>query len=339
MASSSANGGDSEDGRSSVAGRLAGATGLERAVAGAVEETIVRTVESEAVIRALERIIEEGRLQTAIERSLDDERLEETIKRALDSEVADRVWMEILASDKAQLLVERVANAPEVRSAITQQGFGLISDIGRQVSRITEALDDVVERVAHAIFRRGDHEAETNEVGLITRLAAFAIDAALLVGFLTIVAGLFSSIVPALFGDGTDGVSPLAFVLLVSAGLLFAGGVFVMFWTLIGQTPGMRFLGIRLQVNGQNEIPFNRALRRAWAVPLAVIPFFLGFLAILVSPHRLGWHDHIAGTEVIYDEASAPWSLAPREWVHSKSGEDPPDHEDDRSESTAPSGR
>lgn len=306
-----------------MAGRLAGATGLERAVAGAVEETIVRTVESEAVIRALERIIEEGRLQTAIERSLDDERLEETIKRALDSEVSDRVWAEILASDKAQLLVERVANAPEVRAAITQQGFGLISDIGRQVSRITEKLDDVVERVAHAIFRRGDHEAETNQAGLVTRLAAFAIDAGLLIGFLSIVSGLLSSIVPALFGDGTDGVSPLAFVLLLSAGLLFAGGVFVNFWTLIGQTPGMRFLGIRLQFNGQNEIPFNRALRRAFAIPLSVIPFMLGFLAILISPRRLGWHDHIAGTEVIYDEASAPWSLAPREWVHPASGADP----------------
>ena len=24
----------------------------------------------------------------------------------------------------------------------------------------------------------------------------------------------------------------------------------------------------------------------------------------------------MAGTEVIYDESSAPWSLAPREWVH-----------------------
>ena len=320
MANDGANGGSERS--ASVASRLAGATGLERAVAGAVEEAIVRTVESDAVLNALERIIEDGRLQDAIERSVDDEQLEVLIKRALESEIADRVWEEILSSDKAQMLVERVANAPEVRAAITQQGFGLITDIGRQVSRITEALDDVLERVAHKVFRRGDHEAETNQAGLATRAVAFAIDAALLFGFLSLISGLFSSIIPTFFGNGSDGLAPGVVIALVVAGLLFGGGVFVTFWTLIGQTPGMRFLGIRLQVDGQNEISFRRALRRALMVPVEVLFLGLGFLAILISPRRLAWHDHAAGTEVIYDEASAPWSLAPREWVHHDSGAD-----------------
>ena len=231
MAADASNGGDSQAGRSSVAGRLAEATGLERAIAGVVEETIVRTVESDAVIKALERIIEDGRLQVAVERSIDQAQLEDAIKRALDSEIADRVWADILASDKAQMLVERVAEAPEVRAAIAQQGFGLITDIGRQVSKITEALDDVAERLAHALFRHGDHEAETNEAGLVTRLAAFAIDAGLLIGFLSIVSGLFSSIIPTIFGGGgEDGVSTGVLIAILAAGVLFAGGVFVTFW-------------------------------------------------------------------------------------------------------------
>jgi len=321
MASGGANG-DSSGSRSSVAGRLAGATGLERAVAGVVEETIVRTVESEAVIRALERIIEDGRLQAAVERSISQEQLEEAITKALDSELADRVWEEILASDKAQLLVERVANAPEVRAAITAQGFGLISDIGRQVSKLTEALDDVAERLAHTLFRRGDHEAETNEAGLVTRIAAAAIDLGLLSIFFSLTSAVLSAIVPTVFGESSDGISPALFITLVSVGVVFAGSLFVSFWTLIGQTPGMRFLGIRLQYEGQNEIPFKVANRRIFAIPLSVIPLGLGFLAILVNPERRGWHDRMAGTEVIYDEASAPWSLAPREWVHPESGAD-----------------
>ena len=320
MAEGATSGSVERSGSSSVASRLAGATGLERAVAGVVEETIVRTVESEAVLRALERIIEDGRLQAAVERSIDDEQLERLITKALESEIADRVWEDILASDKAQMLVERVANAPEVRAAITQQGFGLITDIGRQVSRITESLDDVLERVAHKLHGRGDHEAETNQAGLATRGVAFAIDVGLLVGFLSIVSGLFSSIIPTVFGDGADGLPAWAVVTLTVAGLLFAGGVFVTFWTLIGQTPGMRFLGIRLQVDGQNEVGFKRALGRALVVPFEVATLGLGLLAILFSPRRLAWHDHAAGTEVIYDEASAPWSLAPREWVHPASG-------------------
>jgi len=332
MVTNGANGADpaAEDTpRFSVASRLAGATGLERAVAGVVEETIVRTVESEAVIRALERIIEDGRLQTAIERSIDEEQLEEAIKRGLDSEIADRVCEDILASDKAQLLVERVANAPEVWAAITQQGFGLITDIGRQVSRITETLDDVAERLAHKLTRQGDHEAETNQAGLVTRLAAFAIDAGLLTIFFSISSGLLSTIIPTVFGDRAEGLPTWAALSLITAGTVFAGSVFVTFWALIGQTPGMRFLGIRLQYAGSNEIPFNRALRRIFAIPLALIPLGLGFLAILVSARRRGWHDLAAGTEVIYDEASAPWSLAPRDWVHHTSGADEEETDDD----------
>lgn len=307
---------------SSVASRLAAGTGLERAVAGVVEETIVRTVESDAVIQAIERIVEDGRLQAAIERSIDPAMVEDAVRRAISSEVSDRVWEDILASDKAQMLVERVAEAPEVRAAIAQQGFGLITDIGRQVSKITEALDDGLERAAHAIVRRGDHEAETNQAGLATRATAFAIDAALLFGFLSLVSALFSSIIPTVFGDRADGLSPLAIVLVALAGFTFGAAVFVTFWTLIGQTPGMRFLGIRLQYHGENEIPFRIALVRVLAIPLSVIPFGLGFLAILISPQRRGWHDHIAGTEVVYDEASAPWSLKPREWVRADSGGD-----------------
>lgn len=290
-------------------------------IASVVEETIVRTVESDAVIQAIERIVEDGRLQAAIERAIDSEQIEEAVRRAIESEVSDRIWEDILASDKAQMLVERVAEAPEVRAALAQQGFGLITDIGRQVSKITEVLDDVVERFAHALFRRGDHEAETNQAGLVTRAAAFAIDAALLAGFLSIVSGLSASIIPTVFGDGSGGLPSWALAALITTGFLFAGGVFVAFWTLIGQTPGMRFLGIRLQLNGSNEIGFRHSSRRALAIPLSLLPFALGFLAILISPRRRGWHDVIAGTEVIYDEASAPWSLAPREWVHEASVE------------------
>lgn len=299
--------------RASMAARLAGATGLERAVAGAVEEAIVRTVESDAVIQAIERIVEDGRLQQAIQRSIDPEMIEDAVRKAIESEVSDRVWIEILASDKAQMLVERVAEAPEVRAAIAQQGFGLVSDIGRQVNRITEALDDVLERIVHRIFRLGSAEQETNQAGLVTRGVAFAIDVALYLGFISIVSGLLSSVFTALRG-GEDGVSHVAIAGLTTVGLLLGGTTFVILWTLVGQTPGMRFLGIRLQHDGSDEIGFKRSLLRALSFPLALLPAGLGFLWILVSPRRHSWLDSIAHTEVIYDEASAPWSTKTREW-------------------------
>lgn len=298
---------------------MAGAAGVNQALDSAVEEAIVGAMESPAVERALIRLAEEGKLQEALERAVAEADVEDTIRRALESDVSDRVWEQILASDKAQMLVERIAEAPEVRAAIAQQGFGLVADIGRQVSRLTEALDDVAERVAHAIFRRGDHEAETNQAGLVTRLVAFAIDTALISGLLSLGAAIFASVIPFAFGD-VDGLSTLAVILLGIAAFTTAGGIFVTFWSLVGQTPGMRFLGIRLVVaeTSSSEIGLRRSIERWLMMPLALLPLGMGFFAILISPRRRGWPDLVGGTEVIYDETSAPWSTAPREWARGK---------------------
>ena len=114
--------------------RLAGATGVDKAVEDAVEEAIVRAMRSPAVERAIARGMDEGTIQRAIEaaveRALASDEVADPVIKALDTEVADRVWAEILASPKAQMLVERIAEAPEVRAAITEQGVGLVTDLG-----------------------------------------------------------------------------------------------------------------------------------------------------------------------------------------------------------------
>jgi uncharacterized RDD family membrane protein YckC len=241
----------------------------------------------------------------------------DAIVRALDTEVADRVWREILAGPKAQMLVERIAEAPEVRAAITQQGMGLVTDVGRRLTVITEALDDALERLAHRLVRRPGHEAETNQVGLVTRAVAGAIDLALISLALSIGSGLIASIVPAATG-GSDGLSTWGLVIFGAVEFLIGGAVFVAFWSLVGQTPGMRLLSIRLDVAGSREVGLRRAVRRLLGVWLALLPAGLGFLAILLSPERRGWHDRIAGTMVVYDEAdlTAPWS----ELTHARRG-------------------
>ena len=52
------------------------------------------------------------------------------------------------------MLVERIAEAPEVRVALASQGVGLISDLGRQISRAASAVDDFLERTLRRLFRR-----------------------------------------------------------------------------------------------------------------------------------------------------------------------------------------
>lgn len=293
--------------------RLAGATGLDRAVEDVAEEAIVRALRSPAVERAVQRLIEEHALDDAVGRALSSDQVAEAIVRALDSEVADHVWEELLASDKAQMLVERIAAAPEVRAALAQQGVGMLTDIGRRLTVVTEALDDAAERVVHGLLRRDGHEDETNQVGLVTRTLAAGIDLGLLAGAFSIVSGLLASIIPFAFGDGDR--LPLGVILaLVVLTTGSAGAVFVAFWALVGQTPGMRFLSIRLAVDGSPEVSLRCAIRRLLAIPLALAPAGLGFLAVLLSPTRQGWHDRIAGTEVVYDEraTAAPWSTMGR---------------------------
>ena len=251
----------------------------------------------------------ENAIGRALEEALTSDEVVEAITDALDSEVADRVWEEILASPKAQMLVERVAEAPEVRAAIAQQGVGLITDIGHRLTAITERLDDAAEELVHHLFRRPGHEAETNQVGLATRAVAGAIDLALLGALFSITSGLLASIIPAISGDG-DGLSVWGVLTFGVIGFVVGGGIFVAFWALVGQTPGMRFLSIHLDAGGSREIGVKRALRRVLAIPLSLLPLGLGFFAILLHPQRQGWHDRIAGTMVLYDEeaALAPWS-------------------------------
>jgi uncharacterized RDD family membrane protein YckC len=294
--------------------RLAGATGVDKAVEDAAEEAIVRALRSPAVERAIVRVIvEQNAVQSALEQALTSKEVEEAIVKALDTDVADRVWAEILASPKAQMLVERIAEAPEVRAAITQQGFGLITDIGRRLTSITEALDDAAEKLLFGLLRRPGHEAETNEVGLVTRAVAAAIDVALISLALSIGSGVLASIIPAVTG-GSDGLSPLGVLALGTVGVAIGSFLFVTFWALVGQTPGMRLLSIHLDADGTSELGLRRALKRLLGVGLALLPAGLGFFAILVSPQRRGWHDRLAGTVVVYDQSAilAPWSRLER---------------------------
>jgi uncharacterized RDD family membrane protein YckC len=294
--------------------RLAEATGVDKAIEEATEEAIVRALRSPAVERAIVRVlVEENAIERAFEQALTSEELTRAIMNALDSDVADRVWEEILASPKAQMLVERIAEAPELRAAIAEQGVGLITDVGRRLTVITEALDDAAEELVHRMFRRPGHEAETNQVGLVTRALASVIDLALLSVLFSVASGLLASIIPAVSGEG-DGLSIWGVLTWGVVGFFVGGAIFVAFWALVGQTPGMRLLSIHLDADGVSEIGLRRALRRIVAVPVSLLPLGLGFFAILLSPQRRGWHDRFAGTTVLYDEEIklAPWSQLKR---------------------------
>jgi uncharacterized RDD family membrane protein YckC len=285
------------------------AVGIDRAVEAAAEEAMVAAVESEAVERALVRVLQGPVVEDAVHGALESETLKRALVDALDSEMVDEVWRRLLASDEAQKLVERIAEAPELRAAISAQSVGLIADVGHTFGRTTRRLDAGAERLARRVLLREPRAEPTGRAGVVTRALALGLDALIVnLAFsgLAAVAALISS---AFTGNG-GGVS--GFVLALGTVAWFALGscYLVTFWSLAGQTPGMRFFGVRLGVDGEG-LPLRRSLKRLAGLILAAIPFGLGFIGILLDERRRGWQDRMAGVDVLYERnerTPAPWS-------------------------------
>jgi uncharacterized RDD family membrane protein YckC len=288
---------------------VAEATGVDRAVQSAAEEAMVAAVESEAVERALVRVLQGPLVEDAVHGALESETLKRALIDALDSEMVDEVWRRLLASEEAQRLVERIAEAPELRAAISAQSVGFIEDIGHTIGNTTRRLDGGVERVARRATFRKRREQPTERAGALTRGLAFGLDA-LIVNLAFSGLAAIAALIATFFTGNDHGVSGLVLALGSAAWLTLGGFYLVVFWALAGQTPGMRFFGIRLGVDGRG-LPLRASLRRLVGLWLAIAPFGIGLLGILFDERRRGWQDRLAGVDVLYVErepAAAPWS-------------------------------
>ena len=223
------------------------ATGVDRAVEVAAEEAIVAAVESEAVERAMARVLQGPIVEEAVQGALESEAVKKALLEAMDSDLVDEVWRRLLASEEAQQLVERIAEAPEVRAAISAQGAGLLEDIGRTIGKLTRRLDDSFERVVRRVFFRRRRAVASDHAGAVSRALAFVIDGVFVnLGFTAIVA--IVTLVDNAFGGSGGGASNFAIAIGSTAWLALGSLYLVGFWSLAGQTPGMRFVGIRLNV-------------------------------------------------------------------------------------------
>jgi len=306
--------GDSKD--RSIAGRIfstgsrgaqrfAGASGLDEAIEAAVEEAIVRSLESEATENAIARVINGPLIEQAVAEAMASESVEKAIIEALDSQMVERVWDHVLDGPHTQRLIERIAESPEVRSAIAAQGIGLIGDLGYQVSKVTRILDFIGERVARRVLFRPRRAQATSRVGFFTRALALGIDAVIVNFALVLLGAAIGSIGNAL-GIPTSDSSPSLFAVGAALWFLFSSLYLYVFWSLSGQTPGMRFLDIRIEREGRHRIGSRAARRRLVGFWLSAAIFGLGFIGVLIRIDRRGFHDRIGDTVVYFIDPTNP---------------------------------
>ena len=128
------------------------------------------------------------------------------------TETTKRVWDKVLESEEAQKLVERVADAPEVRAAITSQGIGLLEDMRRGVRSAARRVDTVLENGRARVLRRPQRERRPIYAGSFSRLLALAIDAGVVYGSLLLISAAIAALI-SVFSKGDHHAGTVVFAI------------------------------------------------------------------------------------------------------------------------------
>jgi uncharacterized RDD family membrane protein YckC len=154
--------------------------------------------------------------------------------------------------------------------------------------------------------------------GFASRLLAMLVDTIILIltyvtltWFISVairilpIARVFGFSLQALLGQDESG-QLVSTNTVIAVFLLSTTVYYVFLWTLTGQTLGMILLGLRVVTIEGRRLSVWRSILRYFGYMVAALPFFLGFIWILVDNRRQGWHDKIAGTYVAYVWAARP---------------------------------
>jgi uncharacterized RDD family membrane protein YckC len=274
--------------RFGAAGRLAfyPARVAARASRGPLESALAESFPEELVDllvehRVLERMAAELARTGALDRMVD-----EALASPRTSELVDRV----IASPELRRAVREIAASREVREAVAQQTTGFVEELAAEVRRWARRLDSRIGKRPAGVTPYG---------GVVTRALALTVDALLIVVLFTAISGfvaLISSLV------GTLRPAWLVGTLLGGGWVLVGGAYLVIFWSAAGRTPGMQLLRVRVRVPGGGPPGVGRAIVRALATWVSIVPFFAGYLPVLFDRRRRGLPDLVAGTEVVYSE-------------------------------------
>ena len=141
--------------------------------------------------------------------------------------------------------------------------------------------------------------------GIVTRAVAIAMDIAI-VQVILFAIGVVAGLIIEAFGN-VNLSGDLETILGAAAVWFLAFDVYcATFWSLTGQTPGMRALGIEVTALTGERLSVRRSVVRLVGMFLAALPLFAGYLLILLRDDRRGLHDLLARSVVRYAERKRP---------------------------------
>jgi len=221
--------------------------------------------------------------------------LERVLAEYLDGAPLDERAREILQRPDVQELIVNALVMPTVSHALAQESASFSSYVTNAVRTRARAVDLAAERRPRRWFGRSAI-VDARYGGLASRALAFVVDGAI-VGMGLLLAAAVLGVATAIAGPLRPGWlagAGLGAAWFVAQGVYFAG-----FWSAVGQTPGMRLLGIRVVSGSPAPLRFPRALLRYLGLVVAIIPCFAGFLPALLDNRRRALPDYVARTAVV----------------------------------------
>ncbi len=156
-----------------------------------------------------------------------------------------------------------------------------------------------------------DRSLHGDYAGFVSRAVGLAIDVVISTVTITVVSWFLITVL-GLFGVDVlncprDGgisywrlVCQISSISLLVFAALFFPVYLVLFWTLTGETPGMRVMGVRVMRRDGRPVSLWTAIKRLIGYFVCFLTLGLGFLWVLLDDQRQGLHDILAGTVVIY---------------------------------------
>jgi uncharacterized RDD family membrane protein YckC len=270
-----------------------------------------------------------------------EEQVQRWIADGMQQEARSRAVATASLNNLVQESVTDLTNNPEVQvlvqEVIQSQSVGLVGQIIQEIRERLLSMDIWIQGVfgsalatpppfrdsylrslaqrrpqyEHADIR---HSLAGYPAGFVSRFVAFVIDVMILLFAYTIGSAAITGtlnlfglmdLVQQFMASGTI-LAQAAIVLVGLASFLLVAGYGILSWYLTGETIGHALVGVEVVDMAGGRVSLTRAIRRMIGVYVAAIPFFLGFIWVLFSKDRRGWHDMIGGTYMVHDWPAKP---------------------------------